>query len=231
MKKKLLLFCLSLFAIQCYAQQHEIGLGVGYVELNPYAHSVISEKWTISSPFYNTVTNINGWFMGQSLIMKQFIQTPSLYYQLNITDKFSTRISYVYNFQKGENKYAVQDEQGKPATYRFEAITHALSTGYAYYLNKNKKLRPYIASDIECYLVNQKETEVINYSSGCFFGFYINEHNIVSRNDLSWNINQAVGLQASLCKKMNIKYEVSARFRNGDLVLRPLNRFSLNYQF
>jgi hypothetical protein len=235
MKKLLLLFLSSLMYAHSSAQNNkvnEIGLGIGYIEWNPYSEYYISGlTWTHNTVFKSDVYR-NVFFDRNNTQPAKSYATPIIYYSNTVSKHSSIRYSYQYAYQKGSVSGHFWNQYNEPATYQYELKQHNLTVGYAYSFLIRKHAQFSLCSDFELIYSKRSGSEI----GGVWLDWetyysWIDANSMITTNSMQFYLHQGLGLKIPLTKSFNIRYECSAKFVDEYLMIRPLNRFSINYLF
>jgi len=236
MKKNIILLSCLLLAFDVFSQQNlknEIGLGVGSIELNPYLenYAMRSEnKWTFNTIFkQNTYTNYN---LDISRISnKHSFATPCIYYTNKATSRSSFRTSFQFARENGEVASVFNNEFNEPGIFKYDQKLYNISLGYSYNVVNRKKLKVYVASDLDLLYKIIQENEIEYFASGCILNIQINEQVLIKRTSVNMKMNQLLGMKLRISPCLNATYELAGRLIETEVRLRPMNRLSLDYMF
>jgi len=232
MKRLIAILILSTLSSVAFAQEineHEIGIGIGYVEVNPYSESYISKynsKWTFGTIFKQTPFQ-NYYYKINDISISQHFTSPMIYFTERISKRSSWRASGQYMYQKGHSKTSTHID----GVFHYEEKKTMISTGYSFKFFVRKYLQAYIGADLELIYAIRKQNEILFEGYICWINMRVNENSYITHTNINFFLSQFAGFRVPISKRINIGYECSAKFLGTELMLRPISRLSVNYEF
>ena len=232
MKKLIAILVLSSVYSFAFAQEikeHEVGIGIGYIQLNPYAEhyaSLYESKWTFGTIFRQTPFQ-SGYYAIKDLSISENFTSPVVYYTERISKRSSWRASGQYMYQKGHSKTSTHID----GVFHYEEKKTMISTGYSFKFFVRKYLQAYIGADLELIYAIRKQNEILFEGYICWINMRVNENSYITHTNINFFLSQFAGFRVPISKRINIGYECSAKFLGTELMLRPISRLSVNYEF
>lgn len=216
MKKLSLLFAASLFAFHSNAQKaykNEIAIGMGCYEYKYRNGEAITTKNTLVFGAEKS----RPWYINSE---SDFYALPSLHYTRRLSPHFGFALSYQYACMK----YISSGNAGIPIEdyYRiYRNDDHQIQFGYNFSFLRNKIITPYIGAGFNL--------DIYKRTNKSYYFSQITSNN--NRIDGTFFPCGSIGFSAKIYKQFSLKYDAAITTDNELLLVRPINRLSVNYQF